>query len=188
MRLHKLTILAFASLLTVVLLSACGGQRAQVPETSVEVDSLAPLYPDYTDVTVPANIAPLNCMLEHTDATDMVMVLKGEQGDELITGGEGLKVRIDTTAWRDLLQANRGKEITVTVYAETAKGWKRYQPHHIRVAQEEIDAFLTYRLIEPGYELYRQLGIYQRNLTNWDVETVYENNRVFEDGDNHCIN
>ena len=36
--------------------------------------------------------------------------------------------------------------------------------------------FLTYRLIEPSYELYRQLGLYERNLTNFDEHPIYENN------------
>ncbi|MBO4549753.1 MAG: PD40 domain-containing protein, partial [Bacteroidaceae bacterium] len=39
-----------------------------------------------------------------------------------------------------------------------------------------------------GYELYRQLGIYQRNLTTFDEVPVYENNREYADGENHCIN
>ena len=56
------------------------------------------------------------------------------------------------------------------------------------MAQEDIDPYLSYRLIEPGYEMYRQMGLYQRNLTNFSVQTIYENNRTPDFEDNHCVN
>ena len=56
------------------------------------------------------------------------------------------------------------------------------------MAPEDIDRYLSYRLIEPGYELYRQLGLYQRDLSGWDVHTIYENNRTYDEKNNHCIN
>lgn len=76
----------------------------------------------------------------------------------------------------------------MTVYAETDGTWQRYPEYTLHVAQEDIDPYLSYRLIEPGYELYRQVGLYQRNLTNFEVQTIYENNRAPEREDDHCVN
>lgn len=171
------------------ILSACGKKVYTVPTQYTEVDSVATIYPDYTDITIPANIAPLNFQLVEPKAKGLVVELKGEKGEALVCGGgKDLKVDIDSTEWRSLLMANRGADIQVNVYAQMAAGWVKYQKHTLSVAEEEIDSFLSYRLIEPGYELYRQLGLYQRNLTNFEQHVIYENNRVYSDGDNHCIN
>nr|MCR5179834.1 hypothetical protein [Bacteroidaceae bacterium] len=94
----------------------------------------------------------------------------------------------DSTAWRQLLSEHRGKSLTVNLYARRNDKWLHHPSFQIHVAEETIDSYLSYRLIEPGYELYRQLGLYQRNLTNFDEVPIYENNRTFEGDDNHCVN
>ena len=153
-------------------------------EYSEATDSLV-IYPDYREVVVPPNIAPLNFMVCDQEASEFVV----SYDDALVAGASADgKVDIDTLAWRQLLADAKGKSLTVTVYAHRPAGWVRHQPFTMAVAEDEIDPFLSYRLIEPGYELYRQLGIYQRNLTNFDEAVVYENNREFSNEDNHCIN
>lgn len=175
--------------LTTTLFVACGTKEYKVPAESTHTDSEAMLYPDYTNTVVPPNIAPLNFMLRDSLATGVVVQLRGEKGGELVAGaGKDLKVEMDTTEWRRLLGDNRGADIQAIVYAKREGGWVKYNPYTLTVAEEEIDSYLSYRLIEPGYELYRQLGIYQRNLTNWDEQPIYENNRTYEDANNHCIN
>ncbi len=175
-------------LLAIVLLTACGKKKYSVPKTSTDYDAQAITYPDYNDVTIPPNIAPLNFMLKEKGATEVVAEYKGKAG-ELVTGaGKDLKVKIDTTEWRTLLSQNKGGDITVTIYALIGDRWRKYRSHRLSVAQEDIDPYLSYRLIEPGYEIYRQLGLYQRNLTNWTQVPIYENNRVYSEEDNHCVN
>ena len=169
------------------LLSACS-KTAVLPTQFSESDQQVDIYPDYRDIVIPANIAPLNFQVKDAEATDFVVELKGKATSVLAAGDDEGVVQIDTTAWRQLLAENRGADIQVSVYVEHANGWLRHKPHTLSVAQEDIDPYLSYRLIEPGYELYRQLGLYQRNMTNWDVHTIYENNRVYVENDNHCIN
>lgn len=171
-----------------ILAVACQRQAAQVPAEYEETNRPAVLYPDYTNVVIPPNIAPLNFMLKDTALTAVVARFQGE-GDALVVGGDDdAKVEIDTTLWRKLLQENRGHDIMVSLFAQRGKQWFHYPDYKLTVAEEDIDGYLSYRLIEPGYELYRQLGLYQRNLTNWNVRIIYENNRAYSDGDNHCIN
>lgn len=174
------------SALVLMCLAACQ-QKAVMPSQFTELEGEATIYPDYKGVVIPPNIAPLNFMLKDTLAIAVVAHLQGG-GEELLAGGKGLTVTMDTTEWRALLQASKGKDISVSVYAQHPDGWVLYKAHTLTVAEEDIDSYLSYRLIEPGYELYRQLGLYQRNLTNWDVRPIYENNREFEDSENHCIN
>ncbi len=176
-------------ILPFLLLVGCSKRTFTVPSQFAEADSVAPLYPDYTDIIIPANIAPLNFSLLESGPTEVVALMEGTNGETLVAGGEkDLKVFIDSTEWRTLLQKNKGATIRVSVFALFPQGWVRYKPHTLQVAEEDIDPYLSYRLIEPGYELYRQLGLYQRNLTNFDERVIYENNRAYSDEDNHCIN
>ena len=171
-----------------MLIAGCQRHSAKLPDQFETLDVAAALYPDYTNVTIPPNIAPLNFQLSDSDATAYVARFEG-QGQEILVGAgrDGL-VQVDTAGWRALLQASKGTDIAVSIYAKKPQGWVMYKPHVLSVAQEDIDPYLSYRLIEPGYELYRQLGLYQRNLTNFVERPIYENNREYEDGENHCIN
>ena len=162
---------------------------AVVPTDSVDLKANAPIYPDYSNVVVPPNIAPLNFMVRE-EGDEFVCQLTTKDGKhELVTAaGEDGKFNIDTLEWRNLLQECRGSDINVNVFAHRNGKWLHYPTFNITVAPEEIDPYLTYRLIEPSYELYRQLGIYERCLSNFEERPVYENGDLYSEGNNHCIN
>lgn len=173
----------------VLLFAACSRPSKEVPATFTELQDKAVIFPDYTDVVLPPNIAPLNFMVRDSVATAFVATITATDGASLAAGAaEDGKLIFDTLEWRQLLQTHKGQHLEVAVYAQRPAGWVRYLPHHLTVAEEDIDAYLSYRLIEPGYELYRQLGLYQRNLTNFVQTVIYENNRSFDDDENHCVN
>lgn len=176
------------ALAVMLVATSCQKRAAQVPTQFEACDLTADIYPDYKNITVPPNIAPLNFMLVDSMASEAVVQMKG-QGTELLAAADANGTfRLDSCQWRRLLTGNKGRDIEVSLYARHDGSWLRYRQYKISVAEEDIDAFLSYRLIEPGYELYRQLGLYQRNLTNWDVHTIYENNREYNDNENHCVN
>ncbi len=162
--------------------------KAEVPAQFAEADIEVNIYPDYKDVVVPPNIAPLNFIVRDSTATAYVVQFKGNGKELLTAAADDAIVEIDTTEWRSLLMGNKGSDISVDVYAKRPDGWIHFKPYKISVAEEPIDAFLSYRLIEPGYELYRQLGIYQRNLTTFEEKPIYENNREYDNNNNHCVN
>lgn len=170
--------------LVALMLISCGQKSYQVPTVFEERQTQANIYPDYKDITIPENIAPLNFMVENVQG--MVAVLKGQNGQELVVSGID-RIDMDTTAWRTLLKENAGGKVNVEVYTLEGEKWYKHASHSLSVA-EPIDVYLSYRLIEPGYELYRQLGIYQRCLENFVQKPIYENNRSYDDGHNHCIN
>ena len=184
MRHYLLYIIIYSTLFIIV---GCKPE-AKVPGQFAEAGARADIYPDYMGVVVPPNIAPLNFIVRDSFATTYVAQLQGGGEELLAAAGEDGKVQMDSVAWRKLLVASKGSDVTVNIYADRPDGWVHFQPFTVSVAEEPIDAFLSYRLIEPGYELYRQLGIYQRNLTTFDEVPVYENNREYNDGENHCVN
>lgn len=170
-----------------LLLGACKPE-AVVPSQSQPITQAAQIYPDYRDIVIPPNIAPLNIQVK-SEGKAFVGEIKGRKGLPLLAAAdEDGKLRFDSTEWRNLLLENKGADLAVTLYAEREGGWVRHPSYTLHVAPEPIDAYLSYRLIEPSYELYRQLGLYQRNLTNFEETAIYENNSEFETKDNHCIN
>ena len=174
--------------LSLVLLASCQKQAA-VPTESTPTTEVANIYPDYRNIVIPPNIAPLNFQIKSA-GTAFVASVSGAKGTALVTatGADG-KIMMDSKAWSALLEANKGDSLHVSLYAQQSDGrWLAYPRYTLHIAPEPIDRYLSYRLIEPGYELYRQLGLYQRDLQTFDEHTIYENNRSFSEKENHCIN
>ncbi len=131
---------------------------------AAECDEYPRIYPDYLDVTVPVNIAPLNFGVR--DAGKMVAEFCN-RGEVVLTCRGNGKIDIPLKKWHALLKENAGQQLEVKVYLAADGQWKAYRPFPIRVAADSIDPFLAYRLIEPGYELGKRLGLYQRELSSF---------------------
>jgi len=116
-----------------MLLSSCAG-RPDVPSSSKEVKSLPAIFPDYCNVTVPCNIAPLNFMLPADQYQECVARLTTPDGKQQ-TYGDGVKVQIAEEDWQAMLQASKGKSIKVEVWGRKDDGWQKFSPFEIRVAQ-----------------------------------------------------
>lgn len=166
---------------------SCVEKSLDIPENYTATSEPLSIYPDYRSVTVPPNIAPLN-FLVRSPGIDYVAVV-GKEGAELVASAKASQtIQFEVGAWHRLLDAHRGDSLQLTVYARSSAGWVRYPACSFFVAPEEIDPYVAYRLIEPGYSYYRQLGLYQRCIENFNVSTLYENNRRFHYDENHCVN
>ncbi len=168
------------------ILAACSPEAA-VPTNATLTKDVAEIYPDYRDIVIPSNIAPLNIQVK-SGGEEFVGVIEGKGGQTTIAAAkENGKLLFDSLEWRKLLTDNQGGDLKVTLYSNREGQWLQHPSYKLTVA-EPIDRYLSYRLIEPSYELYRQLGLYQRDLSTFDEQPIYENNRTYQDGENHCIN
>ena len=181
---HHLSLIVYhLSLLTSLLFMSCA-DNVKVPEQFTDVKQAPRIYPDYTDVTIPVNIAPLTFELE--DSCDEV-VARFTAGDyEMVCGGDAVQPDMDD--WRTLVSKAKGKDINVEVYARTKDAWKRYQPFHITVSPDSIDAYLSYRLISPSYVAYEELTLNQRCLENYDEQVMVNNMLCSEEIKGQCVN
>ena len=144
---------------------------ASTPEQVSKVNQLPDIYPDYIGVTIPADIAPLNFNLADEDIDCMDVVARGSKGGELHTNGDWAD--FDIADWQALTQQNRGGKITLTVCVEKDGQWTQYNDFDIFVSPDNLDEWgLTYRRIKPGYEVGGDIGIYQRNLSNFDETAI----------------
>ncbi len=158
--------------LLLALLPGCGGS----PRDVRKVSEPAPIFPDYADVTVPPEIAPLNFSVKAGDgvAERVDITVKGADGGELHSNGR--YARFDVEDWHALLEANRGKSLNVTVRAKVDGEWLQYDDFKIYVSDAPLDeSGRTYRRIAPGYEVYGKMGIYQRDLSGFDEYPIIEN-------------
>jgi hypothetical protein len=164
-------------------LAAVGCGSPSVPEVFTETDSLPKIYPDYTNVTIPVNMAPLTFQLDE-QADDMIA--RYAVGDEEIVC-EG-KAQPGMDDWRVLTEKAKGSAITVDVYALKADQWTHYKPFSIFVSPDSIDSYLSYRLIFPSFVSYEALTINQRCLENYDESVIYDNILGSFEKDGQCIN
>ena len=131
------------------------------------------INPDYTDVTVPANIAPLNFSLTPPYEDARAVLSSADQKIEV--KAKGGQFVIPASKWKKLLQAASGNTVDVTVQAKDKGQWVEYAPFKLYVATEPVDPYIAYRLIAPGYTLWNKMGLYQRNLENYTETAIIEN-------------
>lgn len=167
--------------LVAALLIACGNK---IPSEYVESKELPRIYPDYTNVTVPVNIAPLTFQSE-TEADGIVARLTAGE-EEVVCGGS--KVQPDVSDWERLKENAKGRAINVQVYVRKNGQWTRFKPFDIYVSPDSIDPYISYRLIPPLYTSYRELSINQRCLENYDEQVIYDNMLCMTMEEGQCIN
>ena len=158
----------FAALLLPALFAACAGPEARIPEHSTAVKAAARVCPDYRDIVIPPNIAPLTLQVQ-SEGSEFVGSVEGGGRQVLAVAGRDGKLCFDSLEWRGRVEAGKGRDLTVTRYALRDGGWVKFPAYRLTVAEEPIDRYLSYRLIAPSYALYRQLGLYQRDLENFNV-------------------
>ena len=128
---------------------------ACTPSVFTDVPDYPPIFPDYIGVTVPDNIAPLTFRME-----------------------DGSRFRMEQRREGDTLWT------TVSAWKRGERQGLRYAPFPIYISHDPIDPYIAYRLIEPGYESWRNMGLYQRELDSY-AETAIVTNRANNLG---CVN
>ena len=177
-------VLSFGAIL---LLSSCAN-HPDVPSSSKEAKCLPAIFPDYCNVTVPCNIAPLNFMLSADEYEACVARITTPDGQQQ-TYGKGVKVQIPEAEWHAMLDASKGKSIKVEVWGQKENEWLSFSPFEIHVAMEPIDEYLSYRLIEPSYVAWTYMEIAQRNLTTFEESQIFNNEITMNDREKgQCIN
>lgn len=172
-----------SALITAAIIASCN--HPSVPANAEQESRLPRITPDYTEVTVPANICPLNFAVQE-GATEAVAKLSYPGGE--LTYGDGVKVQIDDEEWSLIREAATGGSIKVEVYAKIDNTWKAFKPFNIYVAEDSIDEYISYRVIQPSYVAYEKLSINQRNLTNFEEKEIYNNMAVSTESVGQCIN
>ncbi len=145
-----------------------------VPDNPEIVDCQPKIYPDYNGVTIPADIAPMDFDFVGGEYDALDLSVKGSKTGEMHVSGDAIDMDIDE--WHKLTQQNKGGKLSFSLCVEKDGKWKKYKDFEMAVSPYALGEWgLTYRRIAPGYEVYGKLGIYQRNLSNFDETPIIEN-------------
>ena len=151
-------------------------------EVKRQLNEEVSILPDYKEVTIPFNITPLNFQAEVEGET--ALIISGNEGAPLQVRGKENHFIIPPKQWKSLLASNKGGDLILTVCKKGKDGWESFIPFQIHVAEEEMDPYIAYRLIQPGYTFWNLMGIYQRDLTSYSQTAIYENRLT----DYNCVN
>ena len=166
-------------LLIFIVLTACHKQ----PTNIKDIDALPSIFPDYIGVSIPPNIAPLNFLVRDSCLSTYVCA---SFNDLKITASScDNQVCFDIDDWKKLVSAAVGNYIKITVFEEKKDGiFYQYNDFNIHVEKDSIDPYLTYRLIEPDYEVFSRIKIEQRCIENFDTRDICNHNIT----NNSCMN
>ena len=157
-----------------------------IPEKYEEWTEQAPCVPYNDNAVIPPNIAPMNFYID-TDADDYVTwIHSAKTSDEILLSGKDVIIPEDD--WYDLLEQSKGDSIMTDIYVCTDGRWIHYPTMKCLVAEEDIDPYISYRLIEPSYVTYEGITINERNITNFDEDIIYSNSHIASRDEGQCVN
>lgn len=173
-------------LLCILLCTACSPEGTISRSDNYE----AQIYPDYKDVTIPCNIAPMNFSVKDSSATDYALLIESGSNHIWVNASSEKDFSIPFGEWKDLLQSQSQSQgqgqrtLQFTIAREINGEWVGGKPFNMTVVPDIIDDYITYRLVPPGYESWYLMGIYQHQLSTSEQSVVYENSH----NDGACMN
>lgn len=163
-----------------VVLSVNVSCRQELPQYTESNRNVA-LSPDYTSISIPPNIAPLNFRIKETANSYLVRIYNSNGTEFIIRSKTGI-IQIPERKWRKLL--SDAKEYSVDVFARESQKWSKFNTITNYITSDPIDNYLTYRLIEPGFVGWNKMGIYQRDLETFNETPIILNGL----SDGSCVN
>lgn len=160
---HITTIIALALLL----LSSCSKEII----VSRHIDKQPDIYPEYKNAVLPANICPIHFTTEKP-VKDMNAIFESADVRIEVPNTDD-QIAISEKDWNKLREAS--SKIRVRLQVMEGEQWVEYAPFTLEISKDSIDPYMAYRLIEPGYEVWNEMGIYQRCLENFDEEAIITN-------------
>ena len=160
------------------LVIACTPQPENVTDTTEPV----PIYPDYTDITLPYNIAPLNFLLRNE--AEAIQVTLTSKNESWTFTSDNHQVCFPLKKWKTFMEKVQGETLDVSLIALVEGKWIRYPSFQWTISKDQIDGYLSYRLIEPAYEVWNEVEIRERNIENFEEKVL----STHENTNNACMN
>jgi Tol biopolymer transport system component len=160
------------------------------PEGRIDIQSVnraAIVEPEYSDITIPPNIAPLNFSVKES-GQDFFVRIQSNHGDPIRIHNSDGNIQIPLDSWKHLLAENIGQLVTTDIFIRNQTGgWMQYHSMVNQISQDSIDSYLTYRKFGSIYNLFKKMGIYQRCLENFMEKPVLVN-KLTQDNCMNCHN
>ncbi len=165
---------------------SCSGPAAPAAgQPRTQVDRPPRIHPALQGATIPPNLCPITFMVDEPGRRYSLRI-ESSSGGVYETTGRGPRLGVPLRPWKSLLQQAAGGELAFRIAVlDGSRTWQAFAPITLRVATDPIDPYLAYRRIRPLYNFWREVGIYQRDLTGWE-ENVVVHGRDFAQGCTNC--
>ncbi|RPI00485.1 MAG: hypothetical protein EHM72_09065, partial [Calditrichaeota bacterium] len=145
--------------------------RPQYDVSKAEFITTPPrINPDYTNLTIPYNIAPMNFIIQEKGIKFLVNIF-ADSNSIISVQSRSPRIKIPAGKWQKLLSLNQGKAINFDVFVFDGR-WAKYKRFSNNVVEELIDRYLVYRFLQPNYTVQNEMQIRQRDLQNHDESLV----------------
>jgi hypothetical protein len=177
----KLTVIKLLIFVTVIYMAGCRKTNtSDIEQVKREPD----IAPDYSGVTIPYNIAPMNFRITEEGKNFLINITTTAGISKIIRSDDG-NVIFPAALWRMLTENNKGGTIKIEVIGENKeKGLRKFDPIWMRVSGDAIDPWLCYRLLYPGYESWVEMQLILRSTESFKEKTFVENQLL----EGNCIN
>ncbi len=98
-----------------------GGAAPEPPTEFAALDRAPTIYPDYCDVTIPPNVAPLNFDVQE-NAEEILTRVFEDGAERPVATFSGKEIRFSQRKWRRLLERNVGKTLRFETFAFNVVG------------------------------------------------------------------
>lgn len=169
-------------ILYTVLLVSCS---PHIPSNAEVSGKEATISPDYSDVVIPSNIAPLNFNIEG-EGQRFFTTVQSSGGASIAVNGR--KVKMSVRKWHRLLETSKGGNVEFRIYKKNGKTWTAFKPIRISVASDPVDEYVSYRLIDPTYGMAGEMKISQRHLSDFREKDIYSSMLDYDRKSGQCIN
>ncbi len=135
------------------------------------------IEPDYINVTIPPNIAPMNFSISEEGDRFRVLASSKISGTRItVTSSDGI-IRFPEKSWKKLVSESIGDSVEIRIISSKNgnENPEEYDPFYMSVTAEKIDPYLVYRLIHPGYYSWSNIRIVQRSVESFSEESIIEN-------------
>lgn len=165
------------SFILILFVTSCNEKISSYTENN----KYANIYPEYTGTYIPYNIAPLNFQIREQADKYQIRFVTAKDSFEVSTSKN---LDIPIKKWKKLLEESKGEQLSVKIFAHQQNNWIKYNNIDFTITNEAIDSYIAYRLIEPGYEAWNKMGLYQRCVENFEEDPIITNDLT----DNNCMN
>jgi hypothetical protein len=131
------------------------------------------IFPDYTDLTIPPNIAPMNFLVD-MEGGRFVVDFIGENGYTFSISTKE-DVIIPEKKWQHLLSENIGKFYHIQIYRKLNGNWEKLPIITNQISTDSIDPWFTYRFLPSANDIFKDINIQQRHLESFEVFDMVDN-------------
>ncbi len=165
----------------IFLISGC---KTEPPKDVYHIDREPVIEPDYSGVTIPQNIAPMNFTITE-EGESFIVRITSSNGTLVTLNSKNNVIHFPVKSWKKLLATGIQGKIGIEIFSKIKDGQvSAYKPIYMNVAREPIDPYLIYRTLYPGYESWGEMKIIQRSVKDFKESSLVENQLL----EGNCVN